>query len=125
MGGYGDVQMIDENGLRVDGRGPADIRPVSIETGVIPVADGSARVIWGTNHAVAAVRPDGGPSEKDPASGPSGTRRTLQHGTVLHYRPNEARLQPTQSGNQQGHSRCARERRAPRDVSSVEDSDRD
>ena len=55
MGGYGDVQMIDENGLRVDGRGPADIRPVSIETGVIPVADGSARVIWGSNHAVAAV----------------------------------------------------------------------
>ena len=41
MGGYGDVQMIDENGLRVDGRGPADLRPVSIETGVIPVADGS------------------------------------------------------------------------------------
>ena len=63
MGGYGDVQMIDENGLRVDGRGPADIRPVSIETGVIPVADGSARVIWGTNHAVAAVY---GPMEAHP-----------------------------------------------------------
>ncbi len=55
MGGYGDMQMIDENGVRVDGRGPGDLRPVSIETGVIPVADGSARVIWGTNHAVAAV----------------------------------------------------------------------
>lgn len=63
MGGYGDVQMIDENGLRVDGRGPADIRPVSIETGVIPVADGSARVIWGTNHAVAAFY---GPMEAHP-----------------------------------------------------------
>ena len=63
MGGYGDVQMIDENGLRVDGRGPADIRPVSIETGVIPVADGSARVIWGPNHAVAAVY---GPMEAHP-----------------------------------------------------------
>ena len=63
MGGYGDVQMIDENGIRVDGRGPGDLRPVSIETGVIPVADGSARVIWGTNHAVAAVY---GPMECHP-----------------------------------------------------------
>jgi len=63
MGGYGDMQMIDENGVRVDGRGPGDLRPVSIETGVIPVADGSARVIWGTNHAVAAVY---GPMEAHP-----------------------------------------------------------
>ena len=63
MGGYGDMQMIDENGIRVDGRGPGDLRPVSIETGVIPVADGSARVIWGTNHAVAAVY---GPMEAHP-----------------------------------------------------------
>jgi len=63
MGGYGDVEMIDKNGIRVDGRGPGDLRPVSIETGVIPVADGSARVIWGTNHAVAAVY---GPMECHP-----------------------------------------------------------
>ena len=38
MGGYGDVQMIDENGLRMDGRKPGDLRPISIETGVIPVS---------------------------------------------------------------------------------------
>ena len=30
MGGYGDVQMIDENGVRADGRGPGDIRPITI-----------------------------------------------------------------------------------------------
>ena len=36
MGGYGDVQMIDENGLRMDGRKPEDCRPIEIETGVIP-----------------------------------------------------------------------------------------
>ena len=47
MGGYGDVQMIDENGIRMDGRKAGDLRPIEIETGVIPVADGSARVIWG------------------------------------------------------------------------------
>ena len=28
MGGYGDVQMIDENGIRMDGRTAGDIRPV-------------------------------------------------------------------------------------------------
>ena len=55
MGGYGDVQMIDENGIRADGRKAGDLRPIEIETGVIPVADGSARVIRGNNDAVAAI----------------------------------------------------------------------
>ena len=63
MGGYGDVQMIDENGLRMDGRKPEDCRPIQIETGVIPVADGSARVIWGKNEVIAAVY---GPMEAHP-----------------------------------------------------------
>ena len=63
MGGYGDVQMIDENGLRMDGRKPEDCRPIQIETGVIPVADGTARVIWGKNEVIAAVY---GPMEADP-----------------------------------------------------------
>ena len=63
MGGYGDVQMIDENGLRMDGRKPEDCRPIEIETGVIPVADGSARVIWGKNEVIAAVY---GPMEAHP-----------------------------------------------------------
>ena len=31
--GYGDVQMIDENGNRVDGRKAGDIRPIEIEMG--------------------------------------------------------------------------------------------
>ena len=63
MGGYGDVQMIDENGLRVDGRGPGDIREITIETGVVPVADGSCRMTWGTNEAIVAVY---GPMEAHP-----------------------------------------------------------
>ncbi len=63
MGGYGDVQMIDENGIRMDGRSAEDIRPVTINAGIIPVADGSAEVIWGTNHVVAAVY---GPMEAHP-----------------------------------------------------------
>ena len=63
MGGYGDVQMIDENGIRMDGRTAGDIRPVLINAGIIPVADGSAEVIWGNNHVVAAVY---GPMEAHP-----------------------------------------------------------
>tara|TARA_B100000941_G_scaffold116204_1_gene81596 strand:- start:1278 stop:1994 length:717 start_codon:yes stop_codon:yes gene_type:complete len=63
VGGYGDVQMIDENGLRMDGRKPGDLRPISIETGVIPVADGSCRMIWGTNEAIVGVY---GPMEAHP-----------------------------------------------------------
>ena len=63
MGGYGDVQMIDENGLRMDGRKPGDVRPITIETGVVPVADGSCRMIWGTNEVIVAVY---GPMEAHP-----------------------------------------------------------
>ncbi len=63
MGGYGDVQMIDENGLRVDGRRPGDLREISIQTGVVPVADGSCRMTWGTNEAIVAVY---GPMECHP-----------------------------------------------------------
>ena len=63
MGGYGDVKMIDENGLRMDGRSPGDIREITIETGVIPVADGSCRMTWGTNEAIVAVY---GPMEAHP-----------------------------------------------------------
>tara|TARA_A100001037_G_scaffold129940_1_gene117660 strand:+ start:592 stop:1317 length:726 start_codon:yes stop_codon:yes gene_type:complete len=63
MGGYGDIQMIDENGKRMDGRSPGDLRPIEIEAGVIPVADGSASVKWGTNYVVASVY---GPMEAHP-----------------------------------------------------------
>ena len=44
-------------------RKPEDCRPIEIETGVIPVADGSARVIWGKNEVIAAVY---GPMEAHP-----------------------------------------------------------
>ena len=63
MGGYGDVKMIDENGKRMDGRGPADLIEIYIETGVVPVADGSCRMIWGTNEAIVSVY---GPMEAHP-----------------------------------------------------------
>ncbi|MGY8691895.1 MAG: exosome complex exonuclease Rrp41 [Candidatus Poseidoniales archaeon] len=63
MGGYGDIKMIDENGLRMDGRSATEVRPITIETGVVPVADGSCRMTWGTNDVIVAVY---GPMEAHP-----------------------------------------------------------
>ena len=63
MGGYGDVQLLREDGLRLDGRKVDEMRPVSIQAGILPAADGSAMVTHGLNVAVAAVY---GPMEAHP-----------------------------------------------------------
>mgnify|MGYP001317025807 CR=1 FL=1 len=63
MGGYGDETLIDENGIRMDGRKPGEMRPITIEAGVLPQADGSAMVTWGENMVVASVY---GPKEAHP-----------------------------------------------------------
>jgi exosome complex component RRP41 len=72
MGGNSDMKLIDENGLRIDGRGFNELRPIKIEAGVLKRADGSAYVEWGKNKVMAAVY---GPREchprhlQDPAKG--------------------------------------------------------
>ena len=55
MGGYGDVQLLREDGLRLDGRKVDEMREVQVEAGVLPAADGSAWVKHGLNVAVCAV----------------------------------------------------------------------
>ena len=62
MGGYGDVQLLNKDGSRLDGRKVDEMRPVSIEA-VFSAADGSAKVTHGLNVAVAAVY---GPMEAHP-----------------------------------------------------------
>ena len=52
MGGYGDVQLLREDGSRLDGRKLDEMRPVSIQAGILPAADGSAMVTHGLNVAV-------------------------------------------------------------------------
>ena len=64
MGGYGDVQLLRDDGKRLDGRALDELRPVTVEAGVLPAADGSARVTHGLNVAVVAVY---GPMEPTPA----------------------------------------------------------
>ena len=55
MGGYGDVKLLREDGLRLDGRKVDEMREVEIEAGILPAADGSAWVKHGLNVAVCAV----------------------------------------------------------------------
>lgn len=63
MGGYGDVQLLREDGLRLDGRKVDEMRPIEIKAGILPAADGSAWVQHGLNVAVAAIY---GPMEAHP-----------------------------------------------------------
>jgi len=56
-------KLIDKKGLRLDGRKPDELRPVKLEVGVIPNADGSAYIEQGKNRILAGVY---GPREVHP-----------------------------------------------------------
>ena len=58
-----DIDLIDDNGIRIDGRKVDELRPLRIEAGVLKRADGSAYVEWGKNKVLAAVY---GPRECHP-----------------------------------------------------------
>ncbi|HXY82353.1 MAG TPA: exosome complex exonuclease Rrp41 [Candidatus Saccharimonadales bacterium] len=57
------AQLIDGNGLRVDGRRLDELRPIKLEVGVLDKADGSAYIEHGKNKIIAAVY---GPREAHP-----------------------------------------------------------
>lgn len=63
MGTASDIKLIDEKGLRLDGRAPDELRPIKIETNVLNRADGSAYLEWGGNKIMVAVY---GPREAYP-----------------------------------------------------------
>ncbi|NPA74980.1 MAG: exosome complex exonuclease Rrp41 [Euryarchaeota archaeon] len=63
MGMKADFKLIDDNGLRIDGRLPNQLRPLRMEVGVVQRANGSAFVEWGGNKIIAAVY---GPREAYP-----------------------------------------------------------
>jgi len=56
-------KLIDEKGKRLDGRKWDELRPISLEVGVMKNADGSAYIEWGKNKIMAAVY---GPKEVHP-----------------------------------------------------------
>ncbi len=56
MGGVSsELRLIDENGLRHDGRRPEELRPIRMEVGVLNNANGSALVEYGRTKVIAAV----------------------------------------------------------------------
>ena len=57
------VQLVNEKGIRLDGRRADQIRPITIEAGVLHRADGSAYLEWGGNKVIAGVY---GPRELNP-----------------------------------------------------------
>lgn len=61
--GEGKTKLIDESGKRRDGREWDELRPISIQVGVMKNADGSAYIEWGKNKIMAAVY---GPKEVHP-----------------------------------------------------------
>jgi exosome complex component RRP41 len=56
-------KLIDEKGKRLDGRAWNELRPISLQVGVMKNADGSAYIEWGKNKIMAAVY---GPKEVHP-----------------------------------------------------------
>ena len=58
-----EMKLIDEKGVRLDGRKFNELRPIRIEAGVLKRADGSAYIEWGGNKVLAAVY---GPREAHP-----------------------------------------------------------
>lgn len=57
------IVYVDKKGKRLDGRTVTELRPIKIEVGVVPNADGSCYLEWGYNKVLAAVY---GPREAMP-----------------------------------------------------------
>ena len=57
------VELVNKKGIRLDGRRVDQIRPITIEAGVLHRADGSAYLEWGGNKVMCGVY---GPRELNP-----------------------------------------------------------
>ena len=74
-------EKLIENGIRLDGRGPNDLRPINIKVGVLNRADGSCYFEFGGNKVIAAVY---GPREVHPR------HQQKSNSAVVRYRYNMA-----------------------------------
>jgi len=63
LGTASDIKLINDDGLRLDGRGFDELRPIKIEVNVLNRADGSAYIEWGGNKILVGVY---GPREAYP-----------------------------------------------------------
>lgn len=69
------ITMVDEKGIRLDGRTAEEHRPIKVEAGVLKNADGSAYVEIGKNKVLAAVY---GPRECHPRHMQNPTKAIIQ-----------------------------------------------
>ncbi len=75
MSGHTDMVLVDENGMRIDGRTAEEHRQIKVEAGVLHNADGSAYVEIGKNKVLAAVY---GPRECHPRHLQNPTKAIVQ-----------------------------------------------
>jgi len=74
MSGESEVKLI-ENGVRLDGRKPDELRQIKMEIGILKNATGSAYVEWGKNKVMAGVY---GPREMHPKRLANPTEATVR-----------------------------------------------
>ncbi len=70
-----EIKLIDEKGIRRDGRRFDELRPIKIEAGILKRADGSAYLEWGENKVMAAVY---GPREMHPRHAQNPSKAVVQ-----------------------------------------------
>lgn len=75
MGGASDVQLLRADGTRLDGRKADEMRPLTIEAGVLHRAAGSAYLEWGRNKVMASVY---GPREAIPRHSQDPTKAVVK-----------------------------------------------
>lgn len=69
------IELVNKDGIRIDGRTAEEMRPLKIEAGVLHNADGSAYLEWGKNKVLAAVY---GPRECHPRHMQNPTKAIVQ-----------------------------------------------
>ncbi len=75
MGMESDIELINKDGTRLDGRKANELRPITIEAGVLTQAVGSAYVEWGGNKVYAGIY---GPKEAHPRHKQKQTQAIIQ-----------------------------------------------
>jgi len=75
MSGQSDLELVNKDGIRLDGRTAGELRPIKIEAGVLENADGSAYLEVGKNKVMAAVY---GPRECHPRHLQNPTKAIIQ-----------------------------------------------
>jgi polyribonucleotide nucleotidyltransferase len=100
--------MILEEGKRLDGRNTTEVRPISVEVGLVPRVHGSALFTRGTTQAL-SICTLGSPSDAQPLdnASPQTEKRYLHHYNFPGYSTGEVKPNRGQSRREVGHGALA------------------